>query len=811
MPTNHRSLVAALALVIGVMPSLIMGQIHRQHHPACCGSARGDSPVVPVSCFASYADAPGPYVPWFTLPQQPNGALARDPAVVPGGPCPAGPLDPYSPYATNGFPLPVTASANNPQGAGGPAHVNITRYWSTPPNYVVVLPPGATPNSLVLTGTFNSNLAPGVFNGLPAGNPAAAYTWQQWITFVNQTFGRFTNLPFSNAQAAPANPVWINGPYDSNNVNILATPPGSPFNVFTGRYIWGCDVGGPTGNGINEVILTDQASAAGAPFGLVSAIVNPATGQFDEADIIISLSALFQTLGPSGLTTLPQEWSTLGHEVAHFFGLDHTNLSAGAVLANVNPAQGGSSLRTIPTGFTSTFPASLAHFPPRVTPALPEVPTSVFFPYYAGTGSNLSAAPLHPDDGAALAALYPVNLAQNGQVPLINVSARIIGRHTQFGQGSNGLFNRNVWTTLAGTAGNAPTVPGFGVGHPINGTISGICRLSQTEGSILSDNTIYARPAGHVLPQFNNTGIYQGTGTGHFFNTPAGAPAIPSVLGETLAGNACTGDFSIEGIVPGVPGAPLAYDVVIEDPAALLGGEATNLAQYQMTSGAGAIFSLTGNQAEWWGDAVWAGNSPFGGPPVAQIPTPTVVRNVFGPLGLSSGLRVVAGTVIALDPMEHSESQRPNATLPGTVFSTSPQGVNYGVLWDQYIRPLVDIQPRTGRNLAVPVTIQAYPTRDLGNIIGNGSGAPATTIALGTARLFVNGNDVTATVLANFPPTVNPTTQVATWQIPMTAIFSAAQTLGPITVTFAVSETAIAPFQTIMAPYTTYGRNDVVL
>lgn len=688
---------SAVAVAVASLAANSVGQ-----EPGCCGGLREQREPIGIS-FGGVA--PKPDVPWFLVPQ--NGS----------------------------------SQADQPPVSGVATHANLTRFWSAAAassNYRVVLPPGQTTASLV------SATMPGVSASIA---PANGYTWADFITAVDNTFAKFVNC--STAQVPPTTNLGI------VNANYLFPATNLPTSVLTNPLgVWTTTLGGPTGNGINEIILTNQPAIANS-IGLCSMNVS-SSGAILEADVILYAPSLFQTVSGGASTALPEHWTALTHEIGHYFGLDHTNLHPGsAPAAPLAP----STNFTLSTGTAAVFPAAATVYP-NGSVWVP-IPAMVGVITHLGGAFDFSTVPLHPDDQTSLSKIYPVllpNLSGGvNRVPLINNFGRIIGRQNSL---TAPIFGRNVWAD-----GDLRTIgiPGT-LGYPTNGTISGTSRLDATEpAGFFLNNTVYSRPANHVVSGYMHTAVTL-PGIDMMTISPLLSPSTASVVGSSLPGGLRTsGDFSIDGLVPGY-----GYDVVFEN-AGLLGATGGNLAEW--FSGAGSF------------------TNPYSGAPFNSTRLTSSTGQLFGVL--ASSMLVGPGTVIALDPLDNDEA---NVNLLGQ-----------SALFDTYSRPLVTVTPRDGRSAAgvTALAIQAYPALGPGTI-------GVTAINQSSAQLWING--VNQSALLTNPATVVTVAAgngVVTWSIPIGLVTAGIATSTPINVSFVVSE--IDVIGAGFGPYLTFGRNDVVL
>lgn len=550
--------------------------------------------------------SPGPDVPWFVLPS----------SFAPYSP-PGSPSSPYSAGST------LQGADNPPPGSPiFPFHANIQRFWASVapilanPTYVVVVP-STVPIDPLTGGPRMTTSVAASFPGLIATGAAANYTWQQWATSVQDTFRKYTNVNTANISATYGGAVFsttvgpMTGYGRSEGAAIFGLPPFS--------FIWDVTLGGPTGNGINEIILTDQSLAG---IGLTSMLVDPANGNILECDVIfdvgVTTASPLNAVGARGLfqasgtnTTVPEEWTALDHEIGHFWGLDHTNLHSGI------QSVGG----TLPIANYGPVPAnptniSRALFPTGVPPVAgpPVFPGMVGFITHLGIGANRVVLNLHNDDAVSLSKIYPVPMPRRGiaKVPLINVSASIRGRVTSTSTAA-GVFGRNVWVVPDVNLDVA------GVGYPNSGVISSTARVV--------DDPLTTTPD----PNVPGTNYYRD-------DLAANAPFFSTNQSRLGAGG--TGDFSIDGIPTsivsnaGSPNPP-EFDIVFED--------------------AGRLGAGFGNQAEWFGaPSIYTGN-PFGAPTTIQTAVTFLSNMTFIPRSGASSLSLVQGTVIHIAPTESND------------------------------------------------------------------------------------------------------------------------------------------------------------
>lgn len=680
-----RSAIALLASLTGVIPSAALCR---------SGPTEGEDQLLHLT----FGD-----VQWFTLPGNGYGPLAP----MPPGPPVANPA-PYS------DPRPVMDwNADNPPVTGFADHANVTRHWASPPEFAVVIPPeiacGAGCGSPVVDSfpAFAGTLTFQQFQF------ARGYSWQDWIDDVVATF-----VAFDGVQTSSISSFFFGVTRADYRLVPQGVPPPVPMDAFhvipptflgAAAFVWSSETsppnGGPTGNGLNEIILTDQALGG---LGITSMIVDPDTGIIQEADVLFDVLGLIAPVGP-GLTTLPDEWTALRHEIGHFYGLDHTNLHPGAIGVAPSLTLPPGIVVACPGGEPSRIVGSIADFPagPLDVTGAVVVPGMVGVITHLGLGFDHVAAPMHPDDAVSLSKVYPVCVPSQPdgspqKLPLINVSARILGRFRDSLEGMGGVppgsFGRNVWVAPEGAAGNLAGI------FPTHGVLTGTARLSATDGAFLPS---YTRTASHVLPPCAST--VNGSLAGPFFEE------ISVVGASTVAGQIApeadvvtSGDFSLEGLPAGTfeDSGSVAHEVVFEDAAYL---------------GAGVL-----NQSEWFQEFLFYTGNPI--VPLILAPSGAatmsiVVRNAFGFRGgevpgsfTTSGMRVVPGTVIALDPREldacvirtTGACVEPDVSINGASFME--WNGDAGVGGDGYLRPLVDIQPRTGRWNDDLIVVRMKPT-----------------------------------------------------------------------------------------------------
>ena len=746
-----------------------------------------------------------PHQPWMVLPST-FGPFVAPPA--------AG--SPYSPGGMNqgaDNPPPFPLPSGHPTILTTPisTHANITRFWPEgETRYTIVIPRSVPPVS-GNTPDLNTTMK-ATFPSLVSGTSSAgtSYTWNDWVRAVRGTFDRYTKIA-----TAETNALFQGTAYEPTPYSLTTGAPN--FAATVGQFIWPINLGGPTGNGVNEIILCDNTVPG---LGLTSMLVDPTTGAIIECDVIFdvgvtaanpgSTGGFFQSfqVGTQNITTTPNEWTGLPHEVGHYFGMDHTNLHPGLAFPAALPV--GS--YAVGTG------ASRAVYPTTINPAAPPFPMMVGFVTYLGAGADATTAAMHPDDATCLSLTYPVDMPRplSSKVPLINNSASIRGRLTDDVVNFAGVFGRNVWVVpqdLLDAAG----------GFPTTGIISGASRITDDplvlQAGLYVDNRVSVTAP---MPSFIGTSVLGAFVT---FNTNA------------------TGDFSVDGIpapsldisLLGAAADPPEFDLVIEESQFL------------------GVAGLGGNQAEWFGQtgtpityAAIPGSSA-GNPLPIPLTTPLGVAMTSHENISTTGCHpdaaatpvqstsMLAGTVIYVNGLETLETNIVGApgippTLTGSscvALSVPPGTTQPPRLREQQVRPLVGITPRTGR--------AASSTLDITIRLDTPATHTAFAYDMTTATLVVNGVDqsslissVGTTTHSNaFVPgtTFVPAPCSTTISIPMTSItgLPGITTNTPIQVDFHIAAVAILDDgtqiigmdfaePTILRPIATgVGRNIVVL
>jgi hypothetical protein len=312
---------------------------------------------------------------------------------------------------------------------------------------------------------------------------------------------------------APPISASFNCLYD-NPFTLLATKQiwevGDPGGTFGSSCL---GVGGPTGDEVNEFIWIDDVSGNNNFLGLTSCLVNVATGEIQECDVLFfkrssnpspwpryncavptATSGCANGVGP-GATTI------YGHEIGHFFGLDHTNLHPGLGINGLFSIAANPTLNVfpIPNGAPPSFATYAVTTIVNGVSVVTSVPWSampdmVASPTVTNEWRCSPLRPLHPDEQAAIAELYGVaavssvtssSLVTFETRPVINDFARWEGTtyvSTAFtptiGDEEDGAlflvpaFGINVFPLLAGA--NPQTYPDVG-------KVSGTATLSAND------------------------------------------------------------------------------------------------------------------------------------------------------------------------------------------------------------------------------------------------------------------------------------------------------------------------------------------
>ena len=728
-----------------------------------------------------------PHVPWFLLPRSSFAPMTLPPS----------PASPYTIGATGTIP------DNPPLMSGFPFHANITRHWPGGTASYVIVVPRTVPNRPGAPGI--PDLSQPVYLAFPGLPINASYRWDDWVRDVQRVFAKYNAVQTADVNVSFAGVVYESERYSRTEGAVPAV---------LGPVIWPNTSSGPTGNGVNEIILTDQPITG---LGLTSMLVDPTKGHIVECDVIfnVGISAantganpgFFQTIPGTSNVTTPREWTGLPHEIGHFYGLDHTNLHPGVAFPSAIP----------PTSYAAGTGGSRARYPVTlVNPLAPPFPMMVGSITYLGAGSNVAASnfQLPVDDQVGLSIIYPVDMPRplSAKVPLKNLTASVRGKCLENPTGF-GIFGRNVWVLQQGS------LDVQDAGFPVTGVISGTARntddplLLQTP-SLYVDNTTTSPNPFYAVPSW------------------VGAPWGP---GTPAPAQQAGGDFSIDGIPASadldlfnLSSDPIEYDVILEN-SSLLG-----------VAGGG------GNQAEWFGMGgilMYTGNPLTPSPPLPTGNThPTIpyaltsLENIdpsSGAPGAASpveSLSVVAGTVIYINPKDINNDQLValpggNPPMPPTGWESTLQthpGPPIDRFREQSVRPLVSITPRLGRSTATNVVITARLDT---------TGGPTSLFGFDTtaAILLVNGTPFTlpAPAVTSFvtgTTSLVPAPGAARWTISMSTIvaFAGVTSNQPIELVFTLPAMVVGPtpgsfgidpgnLSQTRRIVLAVGRNDVVL
>lgn len=416
-----------------------------------CQLSDGNIRIIEPMCDGTHKHAKKPDVLWFVCQAGPRVTPGVNPGVS-------------SPYSSVDYPP-------NPNNAGQPGmpetHELITRHWKYPRTitYTVHKPFPTTPPPANCT---NPNVILCNMTGFAYSTPGH-YTYVDFETDVNSIFSAIQQNSFVDLQftASTGTTDWEAG-----------LPAAQP--VSTDSFEWrvaGTPVG-PTGNGVNDIIFLKSHYFI-ASGGGVSMDVDPDDGAIHECDIIFSVPP---TTGNPPISIPwhvggfgPRFTTGLIHEIGHFLGLDHTNLSAGAGTSGV-PNSGTPASLAINYGSTSQFPAMVGAFTHTFgAGGLPVNYVAQFATQFPALGASLATG-ANSDDLAGLARLYPVAMCDApivGKLPWINRFGTIRGRAIYAGAPQ---FGANVLLSSHVVSGTPTTVPGV----PFVGTVSGTARLAPT-------------------------------------------------------------------------------------------------------------------------------------------------------------------------------------------------------------------------------------------------------------------------------------------------------------------------------------------
>ncbi len=209
--------------------------------------------------------------------------------------------------------------------------------------------------------------------------------------------------------------------------------------------------------------------------GVASTLMDVSTGQILECDVIFQTGSIAGGWGnPTSLYPGPQYSTAFGHEIGHFFGLDHTNLHHGS-------------------GAAPTV-SSLSAFP-NIS-AIPAMAGTYLMNDSAGrvVAAPSYGSPWRSDDIAGLTSLYPVRALIPPPATLkrhaINDCASLTGTIMD-PSGTLGMYAMNVFLIPMPALG-ANLTPST----PVVGTISGTARPVPTDVTGLRDSALLTPSSG---------------------------------------------------------------------------------------------------------------------------------------------------------------------------------------------------------------------------------------------------------------------------------------------------------------------------
>ncbi len=268
-------------------------------------------------CGTPCKESPHPNVLWYCM--EASGMCS---------PCP------FAPYKVSVPPPPGYPNPNRPSMAG---HANVTRHWASDPTYYVYVADNlSAPPALPTLGGFVALPTDVLFGAM--GLTAIPYTFVEFVWDVAWTMGKYSRQATLNPTPPPSfppigfplphpcspyvvMPAVIGNPHSTRTAifggmaapSSICSPPSScSATVNTGPYwsvgfptmtglIWhtstavaGVQSGGPTGNGLNEIMFLRLNLGVGTG-GMTSMIMDPRSGRIVECDVI------FETTGiPTG-------------------------------------------------------------------------------------------------------------------------------------------------------------------------------------------------------------------------------------------------------------------------------------------------------------------------------------------------------------------------------------------------------------------------------------------------------------------------------------------------------------------------------